>query len=316
MILYMHTSIILLKICNDIVNNMKKKVSVMWALVTGASSGIGRDMSRYLYKLGYNLIIVARNEEKLNELKAELSQNKSNDNLKKVQDEEQIKNVTERKKENEIENNSANPQEQQIIIKQVDLSDRNQCIKLYGETKNISLDLLVNNAGFGVFGEFVETDLEKDINLINTNITAVHILTKLYLKDMIKNNKGHILNVASIAGMEPGPLMAAYYASKSYVIRLSRAINKEIKKKKANVNISILCPGPVDTNFNNVAKVVFKAPSMSSEEVAKYGIDKALKGKLIIIPGFLNKCVRFFSKIIPDCILEEVAYHIQRRKKN
>ena len=299
----------------------------MWALITGASSGIGRDMARYLYRLGYNLIIVARNVDKLNELKEELSQNKVNADIKnnstenmqvegqittnkkdnKIDNNEQIK--------NEIENKSANPQEQQVIIKQVDLSDKDQCIKLYEETKHISLDLLVNNAGFGVFGEFVETDLEKEINLINTNITAVHILTKLYLKDMIRNNKGHILNVASIAGMEPGPLMAAYYASKSYVIRLSRAINKEIKKRKANVKISVLCPGPVDTNFNNVAKVVFKAPSMSSEEVAKYGIDKALKGKLIIIPGFLNKCVRFFSKIIPDCILEEVAYHIQRRKK-
>lgn len=287
----------------------------MWALITGASSGIGRDMARYLYRLGYNLIIVARNVDKLNELKTQLSQNKSNDNIKKVQDKERIKNEIEHKKENEIKNKSTDTQEQQIIVKQVDLSDKDQCIKLYEETKHISLDLLVNNAGFGVFGEFIDTDLEKEINLINTNITAVHVLTKLYLKDMIRNNKGHILNVASIAGMEPGPLMAAYYASKSYVIRLSRAINKEIKKRKANVKISILCPGPVDTNFNNVAKVVFKAPSMPSEEVAKYGIDKALNGKLIIIPGFLNKCVRFFSKIVPDCILEEVAYHIQRRKK-
>ena len=174
---------------------------------------------------------------------------------------------------------------------------------------------LVNNAGFGIFGEFSETNLTTEINLINTNITAVHILTKLYLKDMLKKDKGNILNVASIAGMEPGPLMATYYASKAYVIRLSRAINKEIKKKKSKVKISILCPGPVDTNFNNVAKVVFKAPSMLSEKVAKYGIDKALKGKLIIIPGILNKSVRLFSKILPDCILEEAAYHIQRRKK-
>ena len=131
----------------------------------------------------------------------------------------------------------------------------------------------------------------------------------------MKNNKGHILNVAPIAGMEPGPLMATYYASKAYVIRLSRAINKELKKTKSNVKISILCPGPVDTNFNNVAKVVFKAPSMSSESVARYGIDKALKGKLIIIPGILNKSVRIFSKIMPDALLESVAYHIQRRKR-
>lgn len=254
----------------------------MWALVTGSSSGIGRDMVRYLYGLGYSLILVARNKDGLDAVKQELEEKNK---------------------------------KQQILVISKDLSKKEDCIKLYEETKHISLDLLVNNAGFGVFGEFAETDLDKEINLINTNITAVHILTKLYLKDMIKKNSGHILNVASIAGMEPGPLMAAYYASKAYVIRLSRAINKEIKKKKANVKISILCPGPVDTNFNNVAKVVFKAPSMSSEKVAKYGIDKALKGKLIIIPGVLNKCVRFFSKILPDCILEECAYHIQRRKK-
>ncbi len=278
----------------------------MWALVTGASSGIGRDMSRYLYKLGYSLIIVARNKNNLDELKEKLedSSNKETqvntiDNQLKLKDREKT-----------IKNN------QQIIIIQKDLSKKENCIELYEETKNINIDLLVNNAGFGVFGEFIDTDLEKEINLINTNITAVHVLTKLYLKDMIKKNKGHILNVASIAGMEPGPLMAAYYASKAYVIRLSRAINKEIKKQKSNVRISILCPGPVNTNFNNVANVVFKAPSMPSEIVAKYGIDKALKGKLIIIPGVLNKSVRLFSKIVPDCILEETAYHIQRRKKS
>lgn len=266
----------------------------MWALVTGSSSGIGRDAARYLYSLGYSLIIVARDENKLKELKINLEKESRHKN------------------ENTGEDNKT---KQEILVIAKDLSSKENCLEIYEKTKNIELDLLVNNAGFGVFGEFSKTDLEKEINLINTNITAVHILTKLYLKDMLKRNRGHILNVASIAGMEPGPLMAAYYASKAYVIRLSRAINKELKKEKSKVKISILCPGPVDTNFNNVANVVFKAPSMASEKVAKYGIDKALKGKLIIIPGFLNKCVRFFSKIMPDSILEEVAYHIQRRKR-
>ena len=281
----------------------------MWALVTGASSGIGRDMARYLYSLGYSIIIVARNDNKLEELKQELEKN----NSKNINNKENT-NFVMKKANGKLENNDE-VNEQQIIVISEDLSKAENCKKLYEKTKHIKIDLLVNNAGFGVFGNFSETDLEKEINLINTNITAVHILTKLYLRDMISRNKGHILNVASIAGMEPGPLMAAYYASKAYVIRLSRAINKELKKQKSNVKISILCPGPVDTNFNNVAKVVFKAPSMPSEKVAKYGIDKALKGKLIIIPGILNKSVRFFSKIVPDCILEEVAYHIQRRKK-
>ena len=259
----------------------------MWALITGASSGIGRDMARYLYKdFRYNLILVARNKEKLERIKKELEESKKTDNKHK-----------------------------KIIIIAKDLSKQQNCKDLYEETKNMDIDLLVNNAGFGEFGEFVNTDLEKEIDLINTNITAVHILTKLYLKEMVNKNSGHILNVASIAGMEPGPLMAAYYASKAYVIRLTRAINKEIKKNKSKVKISILCPGPVNTNFNNVANVAFKAPSMSSEKVAKYGIDKALKGKLIIIPGILNKSVRFFSKILPDAILEEASYHIQRRKR-
>lgn len=284
----------------------------MWALVTGASSGIGRDMARYLYLLGYNLILVARDQERMEELKTEL--------YTKYRQEEEKEN---RKNKDDKNSNSKDSKpkkvnleaKQEILIYSIDLSKKEECIKLYENTKNIEIDLLINNAGFGTFGEFPKTDLEKEVNLINTNITAVHILTKLYLQDMIKRNKGHILNVASIAGMEPGPLMAAYYASKAYVIRLSRAVNKELKKSKSDVKISILCPGPVDTNFNNVANVVFKAPSMPSEKVAKYAIDKTLKGKLIIIPGILNKSVRFFSKVLPDAVLEECAYHIQRKKK-
>ena len=289
----------------------------MWALVTGASSGIGRDMSRYLYSLGYNLIIVARDLEKLEKLKTELEKNENTEKNSTSVSAQQHKDNNENSNNNykKIENAEVNQKKQEIIIITKDLSIKENCLEIYEQTKNIQIDLLVNNAGFGVFGEFSKTDLEKEINLINTNITALHILTKLYLKDMIKRNSGHILNVASIAGMEPGPLMAAYYASKAYVIRLSRAINKELKKEKSKVKISILCPGPVDTNFNNVANVVFKAPSMPSEKVAKYGIDKALKGKLIVIPGVLNKSVRFFSKVVPDCVLEEVAYHIQRRKR-
>lgn len=284
----------------------------MWALVTGASSGIGRDMAKYLYSLGYNLILVARDQERMEELKTELytkyRQEEEKENRKNKDDKNSNSKDSKPKKVN-LET------KQEILIYSIDLSKKEECIKLYENTKNIEIDLLINNAGFGTFGEFSKTDLEKEVNLINTNITAVHILTKLYLKDMIKRNKGHILNVASIAGMEPGPLMAAYYASKAYVIRLSRAVNKELKKSKSDVKISILCPGPVDTNFNNVANVVFKAPSMPSEKVAKYAIDKTLKGKLIIIPGRLNKSVRFFSKVLPDAVLEECAYHIQSRKR-
>ncbi|HBJ12133.1 MAG TPA: ketoacyl reductase [Clostridiales bacterium] len=252
----------------------------MKALITGASSGIGRDMARILAKLNYNLILVARNEDGLTKIKNEL----------------------------ETENNKIN-----ITIYPMDLNIKENCYKLYENEKNI--DVLINNAGFGLFGEFAETDLEKEINMINTNITAVHILTKLYLKEMVKENKGHILNVASIAGFMPGPLMATYYATKNYVVSLTRAIRKELRKNKSKVKISLLCPGPVDTNFNNVANVKFKIPGLTSEYVAKYAIKKMQKGKLIIIPGTLIKIVRWLTEMTPDVIVEEFSYHTQTKKR-
>ena len=246
----------------------------MRALITGASSGIGRDMARYLSKLGYDLIIVARNKEALDELKEELKNN--------------------------------------VEVVVMDLSESKNCYKLYEQVKEI--DILINNAGFGEFGNFVDTNLEKEISMIQTNITALHILTKLYLKDMVEKNKGHIMNVASIAGFMPGPLMATYYASKNYVVSLTRAIEKELKKKKSNVKLSLLCPGPINTNFNNVANVKFKAEGLSSQYVAKYAVDKMLKNKFMIIPGFSIKCTKIFAKIIPTSIIEEFCYHIQVSK--
>ena len=189
----------------------------MKALITGASSGIGRDMARILAEKGCDLVLVARDEEKLNSLKNELNTN--------------VKIVT------------------------MDLSNADNCKRLHAE--NPDVDLLINNAGFGDCGNFTKTSLDKEISMINTNITAYHILTKLYLIDMKKVNKGHILNVASIAGFMPGPLMSTYYATKSYIVRLSEGIREELKKEKSNVKISILCPGPVSTNFNTVANVKF-----------------------------------------------------------
>lgn len=249
----------------------------MKALVTGASSGIGRDMARYLSKLGYDLIIVAQREQRLIELKEELQTS--------------------------------------VEIISMDLSKAENCIELYEKVKKQEIDLLVNNAGFGMFGNFETTDLSKEIKLINTNITAVHILTKLFLKDMKKRNSGRILNVASIAAFSPGPLMAAYYSSKSYVLRLSQSIYKELKKAKSNVHISVLCPGPVATEFNDVAGVHFSLKPLSSEYVAKCAIDNTLKNKQIIVPGFLNKILRILSKLSPSNLSSEVVYHNQTRKK-
>lgn len=248
----------------------------MKALITGASSGIGKDIARYMSELGYDLIVVARRKEPLEELKNELKTN--------------------------------------VDIEICDISITDNCKSLFEKHKDI--DVLVNNAGFGVFGNFSETDLEKELNLINTNVTAVHILTKLYLQEMEKRNSGKILNVASIAGLMPGgPLMGAYYASKNYVVSLSRAINKELKKKKSNVKVSVLCPGPVRTNFNNVAGVKFELKSLSSEYVAKFAVNKMLKNKEIIIPGFVNKTAVIAAKFSPWKMTAEIVYHTQKRKQ-
>ncbi|MBO4293018.1 MAG: SDR family oxidoreductase [Clostridia bacterium] len=250
----------------------------MKALVTGASSGIGRDIAKELAKRNIDLILVSRDLDKLNDVK------------------EQIQNV-------------------QVRVIAKDLSDEKNCIDLYNEVKDENIDILINNAGFGVFGEFTETSLEKELNMIKTNLVAMHILTKLFLQDMKKQDKGYILNVASIAGYMPGPLMAAYYSSKAYVVRLTQAIKEELKRANSKVKLGVLCPGPVDTNFNNVADVKFKAKSLSSEYVAKYTVDRVLKNKFYIIPGWQIRAVRIFSKIIPDSLMAKMAYKVQIGKK-
>ena len=168
--------------------------------------------------------------------------------------------------------------------------------------------------GFGDCGSFTKTDLDKELNMINTNIVAVHVLTKLYLKDMKGKNSGKILNVASIAGFMPGPLMATYYATKNYVVKLSEAIREELKKEKSKVRISILCPGPVATNFNKVANVEFHAREASSEDVAKYAIKKLEKGKFYIVPGIDIKIAKFGAKILPSSIISKMTYRVQQRK--
>ena len=246
----------------------------MKALITGASSGIGRDIAKELSNKGYELVIVARNIDKLKNLKKEL------------------------KTKVEIEN--------------MDISVIDNCKKLY--EKHNDIDILVNNAGFGDCGEFTKTSLEKEIQMINTNIVAYHVLTKLYLSKMQEKNRGIILNVASIAGFMPGPLMATYYSTKAYIVRLSEAIREELRRKKSNVQISMLCPGPVNTNFNKVADVEFALKGLSSEYVAKYAVKKMLKGKFYIIPGIKIKFAKFFTKIIPNNIIAKFTYNIQKRK--
>lgn len=196
----------------------------------------------------------------------------------------------------------------------LDLSKRDNCYKLYDITKDEDIDVFVNNAGFGLFGSFDETDLDTELNMIDVNICAAHILMKLFLKDMIKKDKGYILNTTSAAAFAYGPLLSTYYSTKSYLYKLSLSVYEELKKKKSNVHISVLCPGPVDTNFNDRANVTFTVKSLSSDYVGKYAVKKMFKNKLLIIPGFSVRLSRVFLNLLPLKLVLKLCYTFQKKK--
>lgn len=248
----------------------------MLALITGASSGMGRDMARILSKMGYDLILVARRRERLLELKKELDTN--------------------------------------VTVISMDLSIVQNNYKLYEKVKNKNIDILINNAGFGLFGEFVKTEIETELKMIDLNVVAYHILTKLFLQDFVRKDKGYILNVCSSAGFMAGPRMATYYATKNYITKLTMAINEELRVSKSHVVVSALCPGPVATEFNQVAHGTFAIREASSYEVAKYAIDKLMKKKMIIVPTFFMKLTLFFNRFAPYRLSLYIAYKIQKRK--
>ena len=248
----------------------------MNVLITGASSGIGRELARLLAPRCRQLVLVGRNTRRLETLKTELSSYPS----------------------------------LQVSVVVADISNKDACLSLHNEYPDI--DFLINNAGFGDFGEFCETDLDKELQMIDTNIKGLHTLMKLYLPDMVKRDHGRILNVASIAGFMPGPLMATYYATKNYVVRLSEAIYEELRRDKSKVKISILCPGPVDTNFNQVANVSFALKGLKSMDVAKYAIHHL--NRFYIVPGFSIRMARVFSRFLPSLSLAKMVYGVQRDK--
>ena len=246
------------------------------ALITGASSGIGRDIARELSKRGWRLLLTARRRDRLEQLSKELG----------------------------------TPCRLYIC----DLSKESNCHWLYEHTKEHHVSLLVNGAGFGLYGTFAQTDLEREMQMIDVNIRAVHILTKLYLRDFIEKNEGHILNIASSAGFLPGPLLSTYYATKNYVVRLSQAIYEELRESGSAVTISCLCPGPVDTEFNEVAGASFSLKALSSHQVAVQAVNQTLAGKLIIMPGAMVKLGSAASRLIPDKPLLRIIHSIQKQK--
>lgn len=247
-----------------------------YAVVTGASSGIGKAFCQELDRQGYHLLLVARRKERLQQLKQQLHH---------------------------------------ASIFVTDLSQIDNCYRLYDLIKDRHIDLFINNAGFGDCGSFTETDLNKDLQMIDVNIKALHILMKLVLKKMIKADQGRILNVASCAGLLPGgPFMATYYATKSYVTSLTRGVAKELKNQHSHVYVGCLCPGPVDTEFNQVANVEFSLSGISPDYCARYTLKMIKKRKIVIIPGASIKVAASLAKVLPVALcLTAVAY--QQKKK-
>lgn len=249
----------------------------MTALVTGASSGIGYEIALKLAEKGVRLVISGRNKEKLEALRDEIGANRV-----------------------------------KIIV--ADISKESECRRLYEEASKYNVNMLVNNAGFGLFGRFCSSDLDRELEMVDVNIKAVHILTKLFLKDFTERNKGYILNVASAAGFMPGPLMATYYATKNYVVKLTQAIRQELRVQGSNVYIGAFCPGPVKTPFNDVAGVDFGLRGITAEYAAECAVNGMLAGKSIIIPTLKMKIAVYGSRLVPDNALAAVTYNIQTKK--
>lgn len=249
----------------------------MLALVTGASSGIGREIARELVRRGWDVIIVARRAERLQELKNELGKHAK--------------------------------------CIRCDVSHIDECKKLHEVLQPQEIEMLVNCAGFGQCGFFDETDLETELRMIDTNLIAVHVLTKLFLQDFAARNKGYILNVASVAGFFSGPKMATYYATKNYVCSLTGAIREEVRQKRLNIKVSALCPGPVDTEFNEVANVNFSSKPVTARLAAEQALDGLMKGKMFIVPSFKIKAVKFSKRLFPDGLITHFCYKFQKKKK-
>jgi len=255
------------------------------ALITGASAGIGLEFAKIFSKEKHGLVITARNETKLNELANEIK-NKHNVNVN-------------------------------VLAK--DLSQQNAGEEIFNElkNKNIDIDILINNAGFGVFDNYWNVELEDEKNMLQVNIMALAELTNLFGKDMANRGGGKILNVASTAAFQPGPTMAGYYASKAFVLSYSQAVDFELRKK--GVQVSTLCPGPTITEFQIRANMedlnLFKKGfTMSAEEVAQIGYNGLMKGRSVIIAGAMNKISAMSSKITPSKVSMKIVNWLQSKK--
>ncbi|AZB42150.1 SDR family oxidoreductase [Bacillus sp. FJAT-42376] len=252
-----------------------------YVLITGASGGIGMELAKIAAEKGYALILAARNEKKLLELKENL--------------EKQYRTA--------------------VMVHQADLSKPEEISKMAEELKQkqIHVSYLVNNAGFGLYGEFLETNLEDELNMIDLNIRSLTHMAKLFLPEMAERKEGGILNIASTAAFQPGPLMAVYYATKAYVLSFTEALENELKG--TNIKVSALCPGPTATGFSERADLgkskLFNSGVMRADQVAQIGFNEWMNGKTVIVPGFQNKLLAGSVRFMPRKMVTSVVRRVQ-----
>lgn len=248
-----------------------------YAVITGASSGIGVEFAKRFAKEGYKLVLIARRKERLEELAKAL--------------------------------------DTECMIVTADLSDMNECKRVAEELQTVDVDVFVNNAGFGYCGETLNIETDIELNMIDLNVKAMHLLTRLFLDRMVKADKGYILNVASSAGLLPaGPYMSSYYATKAYVTSYTKGVAEELRRRKSNVYIGCLCPGPVDTEFNKVANVEFALKGITANYCANYAVTQMFQKKITIVPAWKMKALVTFSRFLPNCIYIRIAAKQQRKK--
>lgn len=266
------------------VGALDRKQQKETALITGASSGIGLDLAQ-LMAPDFDLIITARNRAELEKLAKELQTAHGND----------------------------------VHVIPADLAQREARKQIFAEIerRGLSVDILINNAGFGSYGAFAENDPKTSLDMVEVNIAALTALTRLALPGMIQRKSGKIMNVASTAGFQPGPLMAVYYATKAYVIMFSEAIANELKG--SGITVTCLCPGATATNFAGRANMeesrLFKLGAMKSREVAIAGYKGMMAGKGLVIPGFLNKTVAMSVRFSPRKLVTAISRSLQEKAK-
>lgn len=247
----------------------------MKAVITGAGRGIGREIAIILSEMGYDVVLVSRSFDELYSLSSDVKT--------------------------------------KSYVEAIDLSLPENATEIF--SRHSDAEVIVNCAGVGVFGEFDKTDLSRELQMINLNVTALHVLTKLYYKEFIKRGKGYILNVSSSAAFFVGPLYSSYYATKAYVHRLTRAISFESRKNKYGVNVTLFCPGPVNTTFGMSDKIKSGLGAVLPKIAAERAIDALFKGREVAYSDFKTRLLVYMSKLIPEWILTKIVYKQQVNKQ-